>query len=297
MGLSDLSLFHLARRWPSPLVYQDDELDKGEPESKSYNLAYARHQFNNKVRNGISENLWDKDVLEIGCGHGGNSCFMAMAGARRVMGIDINTTNLSYAKEFAALQTVRFGLDFKLPVSFLATPAEQMPFADESFDLVLADNLFEHVDDPEGVMKEGSRVLRPGGILLVPNFSSIFSKYGLHLKYGFNLPWANLLFSEEAIIRTLYRLAATDPKMFVFYPGLTGECKRIRDVRRHKDLNDITFKKFKTIARQTGFEIVSFRPSTTLTGWFAKRLPIIRNSVLMDIWSFGASACLRKRAR
>jgi ubiquinone/menaquinone biosynthesis C-methylase UbiE len=294
MALVDFVLFQLARRWPSPLVYQDDELDKGEPDSKSYNLAYARHQFNYKVRNGISENLWNLDVLEIGCGHGGNSCFMAMAGARSVTAIDINIANLSYGQEFAGLLARRFGADFTVPVSFLATRAEQMPFPDSTFDLVLADNLFEHVDDPQGVMKEGHRVLRSGGILLVPVFSSILSKYGLHLKYGFNLPWANVLFSEDAIIRALHRLAATDPKMLVFYPGLAGECKRIRDVRRHRDLNDITFKKFKLTARQTGFEIVSFQPVATLTGWFARRLPIIRNSVLMDVWSFGASACLKK---
>ena len=110
-------------------------------------------------------------------------------------------------------------------------------------------------------MKEAHRVLRPGGSLLIPNFPSILSRNGLHLKYGFNIPWANLLFSDETIIKTLRRIAQNDATMYSVYPGLSGECNEIKDVRRYKDLNGMKYARFKQLAKQADFQIVDFTVS------------------------------------
>jgi SAM-dependent methyltransferase len=44
--------------------------------------------------------------------------------------------------------------------------AGEIPYADESFDLVFCDNVFEHLDQPLHVFKEVARVLRPGGLFM-----------------------------------------------------------------------------------------------------------------------------------
>jgi ubiquinone/menaquinone biosynthesis C-methylase UbiE len=297
MSLSEMLLYRLSRMWSneSTRYYGDDALDSGDPASESYRLAYAQFQFGQKVRQGLGQNVWNLDVLEIGCGHGGIACFMAAAGARSVTGIDVNTLDLKAARLFAARLSAHLAVPTGLPVTFKEMRAEQMDFADGSFDLAVADNLFEHVDDPLAVFREAHRVLRPGGTLLVPNVPSILSRYGAHLRYGLNVPWVNLFFSDRAIIATLRRLAKEDPKILTVYAGLEGTCHQIRDVRRHKDLNGITYNRLTSLAKQAGFDVARFSISTHgYTGKLLSKVPVMNRSRLADVLSVGASAQFRK---
>jgi ubiquinone/menaquinone biosynthesis C-methylase UbiE len=293
MGMSDYLLYRLARVWPSPMERYVKKF-QAEPGTEAYEMAYAQQQFDWKVMYGLERTVTGLDVLEIGSGHGGISCFMAAVGARSVVGIDVSSSALNYARRFAALTSERYAPDYRLPVEFLLMSADRMSFPDAQFDLVLADNAFEHFTDPEAVMREAYRVLRPGGGLLVPVFSSILSKNALHLKHGLKLPWTNLFFSEKTIIRAMYRLAKDNPKLYELYPGLAGNPQRVRDLRRYKDLNDITYRRFKQMAARTGFRVESFSPGGMRVSRVLGRLPLVRNSILADLFSTGASAYLKK---
>jgi ubiquinone/menaquinone biosynthesis C-methylase UbiE len=293
MGMSDYLLYRLARNWPSPMVKYTKKFN-AEPGTEAYHRAYAQHQFDWKVSHGLLRSVVGLDVLEIGAGHGGISCFMAAVGAQSVVGIDVNTRDLQFARDFARGFSARHAPGYCLPVEFVEMDATRMTFSDSRFDLVLADNAFEHFTDPEAVMREANRVLKPGGGLLVPVFSSIKSKYGLHLKHGLKLPWANIFFSERTIIRAMHRLAQDDPKLYELYPGLADNPKRVRDLRRYGDLNDITYGRFKAMAARVGFHVESFIPYGTSLGKALSRLPLLRSSIFTDIFSTGASAYLRK---
>ncbi|MFN2470905.1 MAG: class I SAM-dependent methyltransferase [Gaiellaceae bacterium] len=94
------------------------------------------------------------DVLEAGCGTAYVSAWLAHRGAR-VTGIDVSDEQLATARLFQQ----EFGLEFPL----VHGSAEAMPFADESFDLVVSEYGASIWTDPYVWIPEAARVLRPGG--------------------------------------------------------------------------------------------------------------------------------------
>jgi SAM-dependent methyltransferase len=97
------------------------------------------------------------DSLELGCGTGYVSAWLARRGSRPV-GLDNSAAQLATA---AALQD-RFGLHFPL----IQASAEQIPMADAAFDLVISEYGASIWCDPYAWIPEAARVLRPGGQLI-----------------------------------------------------------------------------------------------------------------------------------
>ena len=95
-------------------------------------------------------------VLDIGCGDAGVVIYLAEHGARAA-GIEANEKSLARAR----VRAEEHGVD----VDLRGARAEGLPFPDASFDLVILDNVLEHVDDPARTLEEIHRVLAPGGIL------------------------------------------------------------------------------------------------------------------------------------
>jgi len=97
-------------------------------------------------------------VLDIGCGAGVDSIIAAkLAGpSGSVTGIDLVPEMLARARENARLA----GVD---NVSFQESSAEQLPFPDNSFDVVISNGVFNLVVDKYKALSEVFRVLKPGG--------------------------------------------------------------------------------------------------------------------------------------
>jgi SAM-dependent methyltransferase len=102
-------------------------------------------------------------VLDIGTGTGANLRLLRDLGFTAVTGLDANEEAIGYCAS-KGLGVVRKG------------DICALPFADGSFDLVLATDVIEHVDDDDSAVREISRVLVRGGkaLITVPAFQSLW---------------------------------------------------------------------------------------------------------------------------
>jgi SAM-dependent methyltransferase len=93
-------------------------------------------------------------VLEIGCGAGVDLARFAKGGAV-VTGVDLAPSAIELARANFEQQNVRAELQ--------VTNGEQLPFPEASFDLVFAHGVVQYTADPQRLVDECRRVLRPGG--------------------------------------------------------------------------------------------------------------------------------------
>jgi SAM-dependent methyltransferase len=97
------------------------------------------------------------DTIELGCGTGYVSAWLARRGARPV-GIDNSAGQLATARVLQA----EFGIEFPL----IHGNAETVPLPDASFDLAISEYGAVLWADPERWVPEAARLLRPGGLLI-----------------------------------------------------------------------------------------------------------------------------------
>ncbi|TWF93879.1 methyltransferase domain-containing protein [Saccharopolyspora dendranthemae] len=103
-------------------------------------------------------------VLDVGCGIGGPALRTARRTGARVTGITVSEAQVEPAKALARSEDTAGLLDFQL------ADALSLPFPDGSFDAVFALESMMHMPDRQQVLGEISRVLRPGGRLVLTDF-------------------------------------------------------------------------------------------------------------------------------
>jgi 27-O-demethylrifamycin SV methyltransferase len=110
-------------------------------------------------------------LLDIGCGVGEPAMRMAAAHDIEVVGVSIGQGQVQRANDRAAAA----GLADRL--SFQHADAMDLPFPDESFDLVWALESLHHMPDRWHVIQHAARLLRPGGRMAIGDFL-LRSEYG-----------------------------------------------------------------------------------------------------------------------
>ena len=102
-----------------------------------------------------------KKILEIATGSGGPAIFMAKETGCSLTGIDISENGVNNAKRIAEENGLSGRIEF-----LQADASKALPFADESFDVVLSIDSINHLKDRLQVLKEWKRVLKTGGQIL-----------------------------------------------------------------------------------------------------------------------------------
>ncbi|MEA5571414.1 methyltransferase domain-containing protein [Calothrix sp. UHCC 0171] len=109
----------------------------------------------------VSLNSGCSDILDVGCGIGGSSLYLAGRFGAKVTGITLSPVQAERAKQRAR----EFGLGNR--TNFQVADALNMPFADNSFDLIWSLESGEHMPDKVKFLQECHRVLKPGGTMII----------------------------------------------------------------------------------------------------------------------------------
>jgi SAM-dependent methyltransferase len=177
-------------RLARPHYFQEEQYSKWLAEKG----AVLYRQFYSKY-----VDLAGASILDVGCGVGGKLRAYAVAGPKRVCGIDINVTAVASAARPLSC--------YQVPCEFLAGDASRLPFADGSFDVAISDDGFDHFAEPLDVLQEMIRVVRPRGSVLI-SFVPYYSNNCSHLAEYISVPWPHVLFSRNAIRGALGAIAA-----------------------------------------------------------------------------------------
>ena len=130
-----------------------------------------------------------------------------------------------------------------------------LPFTDRSFDLIISNNVFDHIIELSKALEECYRVLQPGGQVVI-TFTPWYHPGGFHLKDYIYVPYANLLFSEKALLDVLLDMAAENPKVADSIPGLKRNPPPTSFDEMGLVLSRVTVRKFKKLLRGTKFRVV-----------------------------------------
>jgi ubiquinone/menaquinone biosynthesis C-methylase UbiE len=116
-------------------------------------------------------------ILEIACGRGGFSRLLGSKGAS-VTGADFSASAVAIARERLLGHP-----SLADRVDFVQADAQNMPFDDNIFDIVISCETIEHIPNPCAAVREMYRVCKPGGTLYLttPNYMNFM---GLYLIYA-----------------------------------------------------------------------------------------------------------------
>lgn len=167
----------------------------------------------------------NKKCLEIGCHFGGLSAYYALHGVK-LEAIDCEQGEhvLEFAKDYAEKKGA--------PVTFSYGDVHELKYSDDSFDIVIMDNILEHLKDFRKALSECKRVLKKGGLLFM-NFSLFYSPFGGHQE---TIPWYHILFE----------------------PLIKNRLERENIYGVYKTLNRITLRDARNAIKDFGFKVIYF---------------------------------------
>jgi 2-polyprenyl-3-methyl-5-hydroxy-6-metoxy-1,4-benzoquinol methylase len=186
----------------------------------------------------------DATVLEMGCGTGQLSLFLASAD-RVVVGADLTRESL----ELATAAARRFAVG---GVRFVETDLRAPGLRRSAFDVVICSGVLHHTPDPRAAFASVAALVRPGGILVLGVYN-LFARLPLR--------------ARRAVARlTGFRVIPGDPVLRVRSSDAARREAWIRDQYRHPEEHRHTLGEVRGWFRQHGFTYLRALPSTLLGG-------------------------------
>lgn len=155
----------------NPCGTQFTHLERGSKEfyDEVERFRYETQPFMEKVME--FKNFKGKNLLEIGCGLGTDLLQFARGGAN-VTGVDLTPASIELVKR-------RFNL-YELKLTARVADAENLPFGDNTFDIVYSFGVLHHTPNTQKAIDEVYRVLKPGGKIII----MLYHRTSMHVSLG-----------------------------------------------------------------------------------------------------------------
>ena len=192
-----------------------------------------------------------EDVLEIGSGTGFFLLNLAQAG---VVG-RASCTDISPGMVAACVEN---GRRLGIEVDGRVADAEALPFADDSFDLVLGHAVVHHLPDLEAAFAEAARVLRPGGRLVIAGEPTLLGdRVAGWWKRG-----------ARMAVKLAATVAGADRVLADGLSALPPEERRAAALEAEVDLHCFPPERLEELARGAGFIDVRTETEELTANWF-----------------------------
>lgn len=221
---NEKKLKELIIKWTSHSKWREDFLKW--QEGRIWQEKY-REKIINFLEKFIPE-LKRKKILDLGSGMGGFLVAMVKKGYDGI-GLEPNSDYCKITK----LRGKRYGLNVKT----VKAPGEKIPFKNEVFDFIYCNDVLEHSESPEEILREGYRILKPASQMYVTVIN----------RFGFRDPHYRLRF-----INWLPRAIV---EKYLIWRKKTKENSFCQDRQKLSEMHYFTFSQFKKMANKIGFEV------------------------------------------
>ncbi|MEZ4515378.1 MAG: class I SAM-dependent methyltransferase [Chloroflexota bacterium] len=175
LGLEELAELQAAYPLePMTYKYDDDSLAQRGRERANEMLALVGKDASN-LQHFLDLGMWD-----------GMACYALQQMGKQTVGIDIRVEGITPVAATSGAQ-------------FAGMDASQLGFPDDTFDFIFSYNSFEHFPEPDKVLQEATRVVRPGGYIYL-NFGPLWlSARGAHQFQVISVPYCECLFTKDTL--------------------------------------------------------------------------------------------------
>lgn len=213
-------------------------------------------------------------ILDAGCGSGGTALSMAEEVSFAV-GLDLSRRFSDAGTRLAREKGIK-------NVAFTQGDGLRLPYANESFDVVLSHSVIEHLEKAETYLAECARVLKRGGRFYLSTAPTL-SLAGAHLpRLRVPVP-IHLFLGRKLAFRVFVFLAAHAPFMLK-EPSSANTFVKLAESGREKEddlLTAVTLRGVTSWISRSPFRLIS--EQRYLTGFFKRALPQFMRPFLLQI--------------
>jgi len=223
----------------------------GQVDPDLFNEHFARYAFAARLARG-------KRVLDIACGTGYGSGELAGV-ARSVTGVDVSGEAVEYAREHYGAGNLRFEV----------AGAEALPFPDQSFDLIVAFEVIEHLDDARALLAEARRVMTPAGQFIVSTPNRLYYEETRRLSgpnpfHTHEFEYAEFREVLGEFFPHVSLFVQNHSGVIVFQPGDAGSATEVRrEVAKAEPAESHFFVAVCALAPQIGSPVFVYVPKTS----------------------------------